>query len=254
MATETQFAFLLDLARCIGCEGCVAACKTGNELPERVRYIEIGEITLGAFPEITGYVSNHRCYHCTDAACVAICPTGALYKEVGLTRLDSEPCIGCGRCVRACPYDVPRLHKKKSIKCDGCKVVVEAGGTPWCVKTCPSHALMYGARAEILAEAHARVEAIKARYPDAQVYGETQAGGLGVVVVLPAAPEVWGLSENPDVAQRVRALAAEPVPARSGFGILSAVGLGLAAIINRRNALGHIRVVEPPTATPDEAA
>ena len=237
---DTQYAFLLDLSRCIGCQGCMAACKTGNELPAKTQYIRIGEIVMGTFPEVSGYVSNHRCYHCTDAACVNVCPTGALYKENGLTRLDQEPCIGCGECVGACPYEVPKLRNKKSTKCDGCKAVVDAGGTPWCVKTCPSQALLYGERAEVLAEAQARVKAIQGRYPNAQVYGEAQAGGLGMLVVLPDAPEVWDLPDDPDT-HADATTQAPPAMMRAlpaNFGFLSALSLGLGAVIARRNKLG----------------
>lgn len=236
--TTTQYAFLLDLARCVGCQGCVAACKTGNELPEKVKFIRIEELTLGAFPDVTSYVKNHRCFHCTDAACVAECPTGALYKEDGMTRLNTEACIGCGRCVKSCPFEVPKLIKKKSVKCDGCAETVKAGGIPWCVKTCPSDALRYADREEILAEAHARVEAIKGRYPNAQVYGETQAGGLNVIVVVPDDPEIWELPLDPETAAAGRMAQAAPLPpVRAGLGVFGVLTVGLAAAIGRRNRL-----------------
>jgi len=194
----TTYAFLLDLARCIGCQACVVACKTGNELPVGMQYIHVSEQTRGIFPNLAGPFRNHRCYHCADAACVTVCPVGAMYKEDGLTRLDRNSCIRCGRCVIACPYDVPVIAKdRRSSKCDGCAAVVEAGGTPWCVKTCPNHALMYGDRDEILAEAHIRVDALMARYPDAQVYGEAEYGGLGGIMVLPDSPETLELPLDP---------------------------------------------------------
>lgn len=181
----TNYAFLLDLGRCIGCEACVAACKTGNELPTEVQYINISDATHGTFPALQSFVTNQRCYHCEDAACVGVCPTGALYKEDGLTRLNREKCSGCSYCVDACPFDVPKLYEERSSKCDACASVVKAGGSPWCVKTCPSNALMYGVREEILAEAQTRLAALQARYPNARIYGETEAGGLGVIMVLP---------------------------------------------------------------------
>ena len=95
-APTTSMAFLLDLARCIGCQACAAACKTGNELAQDVQYIHLIEQTRGVFPNLQGGFKNHRCYHCTDAACVAVCPTGALYKQEGMTRLE--------------PRQVQRLH------------------------------------------------------------------------------------------------------------------------------------------------
>ena len=110
----TTFAFLLDMGRCIGCQGCVAACKTGNELPTNVQYIQISDETHGTFPDLKNYVTNHRCYHCADAACVNVCPTGALYKEDGLTRLDRQKCRGCSYCVDACAFDVPNIYEDRS--------------------------------------------------------------------------------------------------------------------------------------------
>lgn len=194
----TTYAFLLDIGRCIGCQGCVATCKTGNELPEGRQYIHITEQTRGIFPNLAGSFHNHRCYHCADAACVAVCPAEAMYKEDGLTRLNRDECIRCRRCVKACPYGVPVMAEdRRSSKCDGCAAVVKAGGTPWCVKTCPSHALLYGERDEILAEAHTRANALKVRYPNAQVYGEYEFGGLGVIMVLPDSPDKLEIPLDP---------------------------------------------------------
>ena len=142
----SQYAFLLDLGRCIGCQACVASCKVGNELGTGQQYIELIEKTHGEFPNLTGGWDNHRCFHCSDAACVAVCPTGSLFREDGLTRLDRGTCSGCSYCTEACPYNIPVMWEGKSSKCDGCADTVKAGGTPWCVGTCPSMALEYGSR------------------------------------------------------------------------------------------------------------
>ena len=161
------------------------------------QYIELIEQTSGTFPNLTGGVQNHRCYHCADATCVAVCPTGALFKEDGLTRLDRDACSGCGYCVQSCPYGVPKISDGRSSKCDACASNVGAGGSPWCVTTCPGKALEYGDRDEILAEANTRVAALKDRYPKAQIYGETQAGGLGLILVLPDDPETLNIPADP---------------------------------------------------------
>jgi len=237
----TTFAFLLDMGRCIGCQGCVAACKTGNELPTSVQYIQISDETHGTFPDLKSYVTNHRCYHCTDAACVNVCPTGALYKEDGMTRLDREKCSGCSYCVDACPFDVPNIYENRSAKCDACAEVVSAGGTPWCVKTCPSNALMYADRETILAEAKTRLAALQERYPNAQIYGETEAGGLGVIMVLPDSPDMLNLPVNPDVPMAVNAWQKIVQPMSIGMTGLSVAVTGLAAVIARRN---HMRELD----------
>ncbi len=237
-------AYLLDLGRCIGCQACVVACKTGNELPEGFQYIDIREQISGTFPELSGGFDNHRCYHCADAACVAVCPTGALYKEGALTRLHRDDCSGCEYCVESCPYGVPVMVEGRSSKCDACAATTAAGGTPWCVTTCPSRALAYGERDEILAEARSRASVLQARYPDAQVYGETQAGGLGVIMVLPDTPEALGLPADPD--QPMVAVAWQKIvqPGSIALTAAAAVGAGVLGVIARRNHMAELRVAE----------
>ncbi len=238
MATN---AFLLDISRCIGCQACAAACMTGNELPAGMQYIHLIEQTRGVFPQLEGGFKNHRCFHCTDAACVAACPTGALYKEDGMTRLNREVCIGCEYCTDVCPFDVPHIVDGRSSKCDACASTTTAGGQPWCVRTCPSDALRYGDRQAILAEAHSRAETIKARYPNARVYGETEAGGLGVIMVLPDDPEVLDLPANPEVPLLVNTWQKVVQPAALGLTSLSVVVTGVAAVIARRNHMQELK-------------
>ncbi|MFO8076003.1 MAG: 4Fe-4S dicluster domain-containing protein [Actinomycetota bacterium] len=236
--------FLLDLTQCIGCEGCVVACNTGNELPDGVQYIRISERVEGTFPNLSGGFDNHRCYHCSDAACVNVCPTGALFKEDDLTRVDSSLCSGCQYCVRACPYEVPVMANGVATKCDGCRDVTKAGGTPWCVQTCPSDALRFGPRDEIAAEAHRRASLMKDKYPNAQVYGESQTGGLGMLVVAPSDPESLDLPRDPEIP--FIATAWQDIVKPGGFAItgFSIVAAGVAGVIARRNHMQEMRRLE----------
>ncbi|NND85423.1 MAG: 4Fe-4S dicluster domain-containing protein [Acidimicrobiia bacterium] len=246
-------AFMLDLGRCIGCQACVVACKTGNALPPGMAYIELIEQTRGTFPDLEGGFDNHRCLHCNDAACVAVCPTGALFKEDGLTRLDRGLCSGCEYCVNSCPYDVPTVFKGRSAKCDGCRDTTAAGGAPWCVETCPSHALEYGEREDMVRLARQRAESLRAHSPNAQVYGETQAGGLGVLVVLPDDPPALGLPLDPDppVIQRGWQEGVQPISA--GVIGASVVAAGLAGVIARRNHMAEMEELEHEIAAAEEA-
>ena len=245
-------AFLLDLAQCIGCEACVVACNTGNELPENTQYIEINEQIRGTFPDLAGGFDNHRCYHCADAACVDVCPTAALYREDGLTRLDASACSGCAYCVESCPYDVPVMADGVATKCDGCRDVVSAGGAPWCVQTCPSDALRFGPRDEIAAEAHARVTELRDKYPNAQVYGERQAGGLGVLVVAPDDPETLELPPDPKVPVATTAWQEAVKPAGFYVTTASIVVAGLAGVIARRNHAHEMQRLEAQRAAASE--
>lgn len=247
-------AFLLDLSRCIGCQACAAACKTGNEHAEGTQYIRISEQVRGTFPNLKGSIDNHRCYHCADAACVTVCPTGALFKETGLTRLNRDACSGCQYCVDACPYGVPRMVDGRCSKCDGCATVTAAGGTPWCVKTCPSDALRYGDRETILAEAKARAQAITARYPNAQVYGEIEAGGLGVIMVLPDTPETLEMPADPKPPILVETWQQVVQPASMGAIGLSVLATGLSFIVARRNHLREMKEMHARDAAVPAAA
>lgn len=247
-------AFLLDLIQCIGCQGCVIACKTGNQLPEGTDYITITEQVRGSFPDLEGGFDNHRCYHCVDAACVNVCPTGALFQEDGLTRLNPAACSGCEYCVQSCPFSVPRMVDGVATKCDGCRDTVRAGGSPWCVTTCPSDALAFGPREEISAEAHRRASVMRAKYPRAQVYGESQAGGLGVLVVLPDEPEALGLPADPQIPGITTLWQDVVKPVSVGATAVTALGAGLAAIIARRNHMSELRRLEAAGTAPASAA
>lgn len=237
-------AFLLDLGRCIGCEACTVSCATGNELVPGQFHISISTWERGTFPEVAAGFDNHRCYHCTDAACVTVCPTGALFKEGGLTRLDRSVCSGCGYCVEACPFDVPVMVDGLASKCDGCAQPVASGRDPWCVVTCPSGALEYGDRDEITAAADRRAAELRRRYPDATVYGKTQAGGLGLLVVTPEDPAVHRLPENPTTVAPIGVWQDVVQPVAVGLTAATAVAAGVGAIIARRNHLQELRDLE----------
>lgn len=241
MATN---AFLLDLGRCIGCQACAVSCATGNELVPGQYFIEISMWERGTFPEVAAGFDNHRCYHCADAACVKVCPTGALFKEDGLTRLDRSACSGCGYCVEACPFEVPVMVDGLASKCDGCAQTVASGRDPWCVVTCPSRALEYGDRDAILATAERRADDLRSRYPNATVYGKTQAGGLGLLVVSPEDPEIHGLPADPAAATPIGLWQDVVQPAAVGLTAATAVAAGVGAVIARRNHLQELRELE----------
>ena len=249
-----RYAFSIDLDRCIGCQACVVACKMGNERPLGNNYIKVTETVRGQLPNLIGSFIHHRCFHCADAACVAVCPTGTLSKRDGLTAVNMDKCSGCGYCTDACPYKVPKVVDGRVAKCVACLDLVKNGQEPWCVQTCPSQAIKFGERDKLLSEAKAKATALQARYPNAQVYGETQLGGLGLLMILLDTPAVFGLPENPQTPAELNLWQAAVQPVGIGLSALSAVVTGILFVVARRQhvsekAAPHKAVKEAERAT-----
>ena len=144
-----QMGFYFDQTACIGCKTCQIACRDKNALynvGEIFRTVETTEV--GEFPSVRYYSTSVSCNHCASPACVANCPTGAMYKdeETGVVLHDDEMCIGCETCVSACP--IVR-------KCDSCYLLREKGESPACVAACPMRCLDFG-----------DLEELKAKYGD----------------------------------------------------------------------------------------
>jgi formate dehydrogenase iron-sulfur subunit len=160
----------------------------------------------GQFPHVRQYFIKRACNHCTQAACVDVCPTGALYHHPdGFVVLDQDKCNGCGYCSQACPFGIPQLDvanlltgQAKSNKCTFCVQRTSNGGQTTCSMACPFGAITYGDRDKLIAQGQERVAALKTKGVDqARLYGETEMGGLHVLYVLEEQPEVYGLPTNP---------------------------------------------------------
>lgn len=155
MANTVQNGMVIDTTRCMGCQTCVVSCKVSNATPAglywgRVRSKD-GDVVYqatGTFPNAKLAFRPELCNHCTSPACVATCPTGAMHKreEDGAVVVDTEACIGCGTCVKSCPYEIPQLDEEasKSSKCTLCYERTAVGELPWCVLSCPGKARIFG--------------------------------------------------------------------------------------------------------------
>ena len=142
-----KFGFVIDNRKCIGCHACTTACKSEHEVPVGVNRTWVKQVEKGEFPDTRRLFSVMRCNHCTDAPCVEICPTEALFfRKDGIVDFDKDRCIGCKSCMQACPYDALYIdpETKTAAKCNYCAHRIDVGLEPACVNVCPEHAIISG--------------------------------------------------------------------------------------------------------------
>ena len=225
--TEQHLATLIDIRNCIGCEKCVDACATVNAAkypnpskpfpkmyPDRVKiadwsekqdvrdrltpynwlYIQRAEVTVdGEEQEIT---IPRRCMHCSNPPCVKLCPWGAAKQDkTGLSRIDSDICLGGSKCKSVCPWDIPERQTGVGLylellpslagngvmyKCDRCYNRVAKGELPACIEACPEDVQTIGPRDEIVRKAHKI-----AKEDNAYIYGEEENGGTNTIYISP---------------------------------------------------------------------
>lgn len=216
-----QLIKLIDLSRCTACRGCQVACKQWNEQSASKTYnfgsyqnppdLQWNTWTLIRFQEIEDQGGKVKwlfrkdgCMHCTDAACVRVCPTEALYHtEFGNVALKVDKCIGCKACIPACPFGVPKLNAttNRISKCDLCHTRLQANQPPACVLSCPTGAITIGDVETMLAKAHKRAKELGG---DASVYGDKFVDGTHVLYVLTEKPEVYEhLPTDPKVSNMI---------------------------------------------------
>lgn len=193
--SQTRMAILKDTSLCVACFACRVACQNQNSLSAERSYLSLEFLEKGSFPNVENHLARKSCMHCGDAPCETICPVGAISTSPqGFVDIDNYTCIGCGICVNTCPYDIPEIRLATIYKCSGCASYVSAGNEPVCVDTCIANSLEYGPREELIAKAQARVEQLKEKYPEANLYGVDQQGGLGLLMILRVHPSEFGLS------------------------------------------------------------
>ena len=115
---KRRWAMLLDVRKCVGCHACTVACVSENKLPPKLYYRPVYDYERGKYPNVSRTFLPRPCMQCDKPPCVAACPVkgkdGATWKETtgigaGTVPIDYKKCIGCGKCVPACPYGARTL-------------------------------------------------------------------------------------------------------------------------------------------------
>jgi len=189
------YGILVDTTRCIGCRRCEKACAEVNGLPipdisettNETVLKSLRQTTDTQYTIINKYENGNgtifvprRCMHCNQPGCAAACLVKAMKKRpAGHVTWDSN-CIGCRLCMVSCPFDIPKFEYEKAIpriqKCNLCWDRFNQGALPGCVEVCPTQALMFGSRKQILEEGKRRISANPDKYID-HIYGEYEVGG-----------------------------------------------------------------------------
>jgi len=227
MSEPARVGFFTDTSVCIGCKACEVACKEWNEIPDRpLEFLATSYDNTGALgadtwrhvafieqPRESGGVrwlmSSDVCKHCTSAACLDVCPTGALFRtEYGTVVVQEDICNGCGYCVPACPFGVIDRRKDdgRVWKCTMCYDRLRGGLEPACAQACPTDSIQFGPLDELRDRAARRVDTLHDQgATEARLYGHDPTDGVdgtGAFFLLLDEPEVYGLPAAPVVTTR----------------------------------------------------
>ena len=210
---------LFDANLCIGCRLCEKACNEVNGLPpvdpplgdegvfEKKRRVSDKQLTVvnryrkaeGSKPAV---FRKHQCMHCQEPTCASVCFVKAFKKTPeGPVLYDPEVCVGCRYCVFACPYYALSYKYSdpltpKVMRCTMCYPRIKKGLKPACAEACPTGAILYGEREQLLEVARDRIRKRPNDYVH-HVFGENEYGGTSWLVIGPMEPHEMDLPKDP---------------------------------------------------------
>ncbi len=224
-ASPDHVGVLVDTTLCIGCRKCEEACNRRNHLPRTAESFSDRDVlrsfrrpTETAFtvvnqfpgspsPDQAGLAQTYckvQCMHCLRPSCVSACIVGAMTKASdGAVVYNPTICIGCRYCQVACPFEVPAYEFHEPLtprvrKCEFCSDAAKGtGANPACAASCPTEALVFGRRADLIAMAKDRLEKRPDRYLP-RIYGDSEVGGTSWLYLTGRPVEELGLLTLPD--------------------------------------------------------
>jgi len=190
---------LFDSVKCIGCRKCEEGCNNVNELPPPDRPFDDLSVLdnrrrtdTKAYTVVNRYDNKEnvkvplyrkiQCNHCLEPACASSCFVKAYTKtKTGAVIYDASVCVGCRYCMIACPFEIPTFEYDKAltpriVKCTMCYPRLLEGKLPGCVSLCPTEALTFGKRTDLIKIARERIRKFPDQYVD-HIYGEHEMGG-----------------------------------------------------------------------------
>jgi Fe-S-cluster-containing dehydrogenase component len=187
-----RMGLLHDTTLCVGCRSCEFACNEVNELPppkepiddkkvfEKTRRND--EFLYTVVNRYAGIYRKHQCMHCNEPCCASVCFVNAFEKTPeGPVLYDPEVCVGCRYCVFACPYNALAYEydeplTPRVVRCNMCYPRIREGKQPGCSEACPTGAIRYGRRADLIKVARERMRKYPGRYVD-HIFGEHEYAG-----------------------------------------------------------------------------
>lgn len=204
---------LVDITKCIGCGSCTVACKMWNNLSYKENVANQGPkahlssenwtIVSQKEVDINGQgiwrFVKQQCLHCDDPACASVCMSKAIYKtENGPVVYDPELCVGCRYCMIACPFEIPKYEWEKAFpsvtKCQMCDTKIAKGEQAACTSVCPTNALTFGERDDLLKMAEKTINS-DSKYVK-HIYGQNEAGGTSWLYISDVPFENLGMKTN----------------------------------------------------------
>jgi len=220
---QHEVGMLYDATRCVGCKACMAGCKRVNgdygslsyerapfdpdglwDAPQDLSGSTRTLIKLFKQPDSAWSYVKYSCMHCRKPSCVSVCPVSAMTRDprTGIVDYSKDTCIGCRYCQVACAFNIPRFQWDSAtpqiVKCDLClHTNLARKGITACAEACPTGAILFGKRSDLLTVARERLAEKPGSYLN-HIYGENEVGGTNHLYLAAMPFQQLGLPQLPD--------------------------------------------------------